>query len=144
MIRELTLNDIERIAEIEQQEQIIPINYRTLYNWFSSGTIGWGLEKDGVLYGYTIASHDGHEAYSLVTCISKEYQNQKEGRALCLHALQEAKKLGLETVVFEVRESNVAELGMVKHFGAFCVGEKPNYYGNENALIMRINLGDIQ
>lgn len=141
MIRELKLSDAERIAEIEQQEQLTPIPYKNLYQWFSGKHFGWGLEKDGWLYGYTIAERTGNQVYSSITCIVKAMQNQKEGRALCYHALQEVKKAGAELVTFEVRRSNIAELNMVKHFGAYQVGEKAAYYPDgEDALIMNIDL----
>lgn len=142
MIRQLNINDVERIAEIEQKEQITPLPFRTLYKWFSEGYFGWGLEDGNFLYGYTIASPIVNgTTHSVITCICKAYQNKKEGHALCHHALQEAKKLGVLEVIFEVRRSNVAELSMVKHFGAYIVDEKVGYYGGEDALIMKIDTG---
>ena len=144
MIRILAIDDVSAIADIEAREQITPLPLKVLEKWFSNGYFGWGLEQNGQLYGYTIATRDGNQVYSTITCISKEFQSLGEGRKLCEHALQEVKKQGAELVVFEVRKSNIAELKMVEHFGAYCVDVRPNYYGNEDALIMHIDLRTLQ
>lgn len=145
MIRPLTVDDVPRISAIEYLEQIKPLSPTTLYRWFyDEKAFGWGLEDEQGLYGYTIATIQDKQCHSKITCIMREKQNAGEGRALCWHALQEIAKMGADNVVFEVRRSNIPELKMVSHFGAFQIGERPNYYGDEDALIMQIDLKELR
>lgn len=140
-IHSLIGEDIPEIANIEQREQITPIPARALYAYLAEGMFGWTAWDDGCMVGYTLAqSIDKDTVHSIITCIAKGYQSQGTGQELCKYAIDKAKEQGYKRATFEVRVSNIAEQKMVAHFGATVEGKLPMYYGNEDGLIMQIDL----
>lgn len=142
MIRSIAISDIPAIADIERVEQITPLSDKTLYKWFAEGYFGWTFcMEGGDVAGYTIVDKiQNKECRSVTTCISKHFQSMGIGRELCAYAINALKDLGVETIHFEVRASNIAEQKMVAHFGAEVVDVRHKYYGNEDGLIMVIKM----
>ena len=132
-IRKFKAEDINKILEIEKQafpktifSKVTFLNYAdSLPDTFIV------VESDKDIVGYIIFDLTGH-IHS--TVIKQSYRRKGFGKMLFMHALRCAKK-GLW---LEVRSRNHGAIEFYKRLGMKIVGEIPNYYRDDDALIMRL------
>lgn len=100
---------------------------------------GWGAtgrvntndgRKEGKILGYIIFSQDGH---IISIAVHRHHRRKGIGRELLQTAM---KTSSLRKVWAEVRRSNQGAQAFYSNMGFQITGLVPNYYGNENALIM--------
>lgn len=115
----------------------------------------WVSQEPSFLYGGLIDdSLVGFAAYTLLAPeaelidirLDAGCRGHGYGRVLLAHTLQEMFELGAETVLLEVRVSNLAAQSLYKSSGFVEYGVRRNYYhatnGAEDAILMRLdNLG---
>jgi ribosomal-protein-alanine N-acetyltransferase len=82
--------------------------------------------------GYIIFDAGGH-VHS--TAIKPAYRRRGFGRILFMHALASVEK----TLWLEVRSKNVEAIAFYKKMGMTIIGRVPNYYGNDDALVMVVS-----
>ena len=133
-IRKFRKEDINKILEIE--EQAFPksaysketfLNYANrLQDYFVV------VELGADVVGYIIFDIRGH-IHS--TAVRKLYRKMGFGKMLFMHALIYAKK----RLWLEVRSKNSVAIEFYKRMGMKIEGRIPNYYGNDDALIMVMN-----
>lgn len=103
----------------------------------------FGLSKDGALVGY--AGFKGvFDADLMVIGVLPTERGQGLGQLLLRHVMVEAKRLGLEHMILEVRASNEAAIGLYRANGFESIGRVRNYYRApvEDAETMRVLLDD--
>jgi ribosomal-protein-alanine acetyltransferase len=132
-IRKFKAEDINSILEIEKQA--FP---KTV---FSKATfLTWGkrypdtfivAESGKDIVGYIIFDGTGH-IHS--TVVKKSYRRMGFGKMLFMYALRCAQKY----LWLEVRSRNHVAIEFYKKLGMKIVGEIPNYYGDDHALVMRL------
>ncbi len=139
MIRPFSLTDLESILEIENQsfpkspyDWMTFLNLHTLYPetfLVYINTRHGQKEKD--ILGYIIFSQDGH-----IISIAVHLHHRREGigRELLQRAL---KTSSFKKVWAEVRRSNQEAQAFYFKMGFQMTGWVPNYYGNEDALIVQ-------
>jgi ribosomal-protein-alanine N-acetyltransferase len=139
MIRPFSLSDLESILEIENQsfpkspyDWITFLNLHTLYPetfWvYASTTHG---QKGQKILGYIVFSQDGH---ILSIAVHPHHRRKGIGRKLLRKAM---KASPLQKVWAEVRRSNQGAQAFYSKMGFLTTGWVPNYYGNEDALIVQ-------
>ena len=131
--RKFKAEDINKILEIEKQAFPKTIFSKvTFLNYADSLPDTFIIVESGKdIVGYIIFDLTGH-IHS--TTIKQSYRRKGFGKMLFMHALRCAKK-GLW---LEVRSRNHGAIEFYKRLGMKIVGEIPNYYRNDDALIMRL------
>jgi ribosomal-protein-alanine N-acetyltransferase len=138
MIRPFSLADLDRILQIERLAfPKSPYDGMTFVqlHWLHPGTfwvyVGQGSKpEEGQLLGYLIFSRDGH---IISIAVHPHYRRRGIGRELIEEAIQ---SFHLRRLWAEVRRSNGGAHSFYLKMGFKIVDEIPNYYGNEDALIV--------
>ena len=80
------------------------------------------------------------EAHLLNISVGEKRQGCGFGARLLRHAMSVAHQAGAETLLLEVRSSNVKAIELYRHFGFAQIGVRRGYYpaesGREDALVM--------
>jgi len=139
MIRPFSFTDLDVILQIERQsfpkspyDWITFLNLSALYpETFLVHTHVTDGQKEGNIWGYIIFSKDGH---IISIAVHPRHRRKGVGKEL----LQRAMKIPyLKKVWAEVRRSNLGAQAFYSKMGFQIMGEVPNYYGNEDALIIQ-------
>jgi len=139
MIRHFALPDLEGILRIEHLSfPKSPYDWKTFIqlHWLHSETFwvyvtpGTQREANQIL-AYLVFSQDGH---IISIAVDPQHRRRGIGKELIERALQH---LHLKKVWAEVRRSNGGAQAFYLKLGFQIVDEVPNYYGNEDALIVR-------
>ncbi|PQP33023.1 hypothetical protein C6A36_01385 [Desulfobacteraceae bacterium SEEP-SAG10] len=131
--RKFKADDINQILEIEIQAFPKTVfSKATLLTYANSLPDTFIVVQSGKdIVGYIIFDLTGH-IHS--TVVKKSYRRKGFGKMLFMYALRCAKK-GLW---LEVRSENREAIEFYKRLGMKIVGEIPNYYEDDHALIMRL------
>jgi len=144
MIRPFSISDLDRILQIEKESfPKSPYDWATFVNLhFLHPETFWVYvnttrdREEGQVFGYIIFSKDGH-----IISIAVHAQHRRKGIGNDL--LQSAMNTPhLKRVWAEVRRSNEGAQAFYFHMGFQIVGVVPNYYGNEDALIVQRTLSE--
>lgn len=139
MIRPFSFSDLDRILKIEHQS--FP---KSPYDWATFLDLYYLNPETFMVYidttrdrgeseicGYIIFSQDGH-------IISIAVHPQRRRRGIGKELLEKAMSTPhIKKVWAEVRESNQGAQAFYLHMGFRITGVVPNYYGNEDALIVQ-------
>jgi ribosomal-protein-alanine N-acetyltransferase len=138
MIRPFSLTDLDRILQIEHLAfPKSPYDGMTFVqlHWLHPGTfwvyVGEGSKREqDQLLGYLIFSREGH-----IISIAVHPHDRKKGigKELIEEAIQ---RFHFNRLWAEVRRSNGGAQTFYLKLGFKIVDEIPNYYGNEDALIV--------
>ena len=144
MLRKVLKSDLAQVLQIEQAVHVVPWNEETFKICFQAGYVGWVVELANKVVGFIIVSLHVEECHILNICVAHQYQHQGIGAKLLQHALQHAKKKGLNIVYLEVRRSNSRAIAFYKKVKFHLIGERKDYYptvsGHEDALIFAKSL----
>lgn len=107
-----------------------------------SASVLVAVNPDDQVLGYAVAWCVSDEAEVANLAVAPESQGRHIGAALLDRVLQGAELVGSRSVFLEVRETNVAALGLYLSRGFTEVGRRHAYYRRpvEDALIMRKSL----
>jgi len=139
MIRPFSFSDLDHILQIEKQSfpkspydwaAFMDLYYLYPENFLVYVNISPDKKKDEIL-GYIIYSQDGH---IISIAIHPLHRRKGIGKELLLRAMNTPR---LKKVWAEVRKSNQGAQAFYFHMGFQVVGAIPNYYGNEDALIIQ-------
>ncbi len=96
------------------------------------------------LAGYGVMSVAAGEAHVLNVCVRPELQGRGHGRRIMQHLIDLASRLHTDTLLLEVRPSNVPAIRLYESMGFNQVGIRKDYYpardGREDALIFAMSL----
>jgi ribosomal-protein-alanine N-acetyltransferase len=130
-IRKFRMADLHQILVIEAQAEPKTALSREIFlsyaKIFPDTFIVLESEKD--LTGYIIFDLGGHIHSTVVKPV---YRRKGYGEMLFMYALSRAKK----NVWLEVRSRNNGAIAFYRNLGLKIIGKIPNYYGNDDALIM--------
>lgn len=141
IIRAWKEKDVAVIAEMEKRcfadpwkiEDLLGVVKFPFYRSFLA-------EEGGQVCGYgcMIVLFETAEIANIAVDIP--FRKRGVGRKI-LHAMQEkAKELGASEALLEVRKSNAAAISLYESEGYVSYGVRENYYGNEDAVLMRKEL----
>jgi ribosomal-protein-alanine N-acetyltransferase len=130
-IRQFKAEDIKKILEIEAQAHPkTAFSKETLLNYADRLPNTFSVVESGEdIVGYIIFDLTGH-IHS--TVVKKSQRRKGFGKLLFMHALN-CVKSGLR---LEVRSRNHGAIAFYKRLGMKVVGVAPNYYKDDNAIIM--------
>jgi ribosomal-protein-alanine N-acetyltransferase len=139
MIRPFSFSDLDRILQIERQafpkspyDWTTFINLHWLYSetfWVYMDTESGRAEKQ--ILAYLIFSRDGH---IISIAVHPQHRRRGIGKKLLEKAID---AYHLRKLWAEVRKSNEGAQTFYLRMGFQIIGVVPNYYGNEDALIVQ-------
>jgi ribosomal-protein-alanine N-acetyltransferase len=141
MIRRFSFADLDRILKIERQafpkSPYDLATFHNLYRFYSETfwvyvqrTHGW---QKGQILGYIVFARDGH---IISIAVDPEWRKKGVGKALLERAMHQPR---IKKVRAEVRVSNKGAQAFYEQMGFRVVRVIPNYYGDEDALIVEKN-----
>lgn len=99
-------------------------------------------EAGGEAAGYIIYSSNSFEAELLRTGVKEKFRNKGLGAALLSRMFNALSEKGINEVFLEVNENNPAVKFYTKN-GFTEIGRRKNYYGNEDAKIMKATINTV-
>ena len=133
-IRKFKIEDIDQILEIEEQafpktaysKETLLLYAKALPDSFIV------METNKDIVGYIIFDSRGH-IHS--TAVKSQHRRRGFGKRLFMHASNNSKKKAW----LEVRSKNDVAIKFYKSLGMKITGKTPDYYGDDDALIMVLN-----
>jgi [ribosomal protein S18]-alanine N-acetyltransferase len=99
------------------------------------------IEDGGEVSGQIGVRHVLGELHITTIAVRPEYRRRGHARALIGAALAAYPKA--RHVHLEVRPSNAAAVALYESLGFSTTGRRPRYYGDEDALLMTLNLDEV-
>jgi ribosomal-protein-alanine N-acetyltransferase len=90
--------------------------------------------------GYMIFWIVHGESHILNIAVAPELRRMGLGKGMLAFAIKLMRERGVAEVFLEVRVSNKASIRLYERFGFEHAYVRPRYYGNEDALVMRLLL----
>ena len=139
MIRSFSLSDLEPVLEIERQAfPKSPYDWATFISlhYLYPGTFWVYVEKldpqgEEKILGYIVFSQDGH---IISLAVHPQFRRKGVGKELLSKIMNHP---NIRQLRAEVRRSNTGAQSFYLKIGFQVIGEVPNYYGNEDALIIQ-------
>lgn len=98
------------------------------------------LEEGGALSGFIGLKLISDEAHVMTIAVCPERRRRGLARTLIKDALSEPASAGVRHVYLEVRPSNLAARTLYASLGFVETGVRRGYYGDEDALLMTLDL----
>ena len=138
--------DLAEVLALEQRVYPHPWTHGNFVDSLKSGYPAWVLrDVDGTLLGYFLLMLVVDEAHLLNVAVEGAIQGQGLGRFLLNQSCACARRLGMESMLLEVRPSNVRALDIYQRYGFEQIGRRKGYYPaansqREDAIVMRYTL----
>jgi ribosomal-protein-alanine N-acetyltransferase len=139
-------SDVEDVLAVEDRVYPYPWSRANFLDSLASGYQAWVLRDQAMrLLGYFLIMQVVDEAHLLNVAVAEEWQGQGLGRFLLNQSVACARGLGMESMLLEVRPSNVRALGIYERYGFEQIGRRKGYYPaadqqREDAIVMRYTL----
>lgn len=130
------------MLDIEQKCFSLPWAEAQLHRAFAQQAfMAFGLGRLQLL-GYISLYHIADQVEILNIAVVPAYQRQGHGTRLLNHVLRYMKKIDMQSVVLEVRESNRAARALYARSGFAQVGLRKQYYADtgEDALVLACDI----
>lgn len=142
----MVMDDIDAVHAIERAVYPHPWTRANFVDSLSSGYHGWVLrDHDDTLAGYFLLMAVVDEAHLLNVAVATPYQRQGLGRYLLDKISACARGLSMESILLEVRPTNLRALDIYARYGYHEIGRRRGYYPahdglREDAIVMRYTL----
>ena len=137
MLRSWTKNDLNAILELEKQCFKEPWSYEMLESEMNlKGFVGLVLEENGEILGYVGASTILDEGNIDVIAVAPSMRKKGYGKLILSELLNKLFSNGITKVFLEVRRKNLPARSLYENLGFITIGERLNYYGDDDAIIM--------
>jgi [ribosomal protein S18]-alanine N-acetyltransferase len=140
LLRRMTLEDVDRVHEIDQASFSLPWSRRSFLFELQESLVSssWVAEYNGEVIAMIVTWLIDDEAHVATFAVHPDWRGHGVGRRLLGHALHEAWRRGCTHVALEVRAGNQEAIPLYHSFGFVQVGVRPGYYHDtqEDALLM--------
>ncbi|MCE3264700.1 MAG: rimI [Pseudoduganella sp.] len=139
-------SDLDEVVAVEQEVYPHPWSRSNFSDSLAQGYHAWVLRaQDGQLMGYFLVMGIVDEAHLLNVAVARPWQGKGLGRLLVNQAVALSRGLGMESILLEVRPSNVRALEIYQRYGFAEIGRRKGYYPapnstREDAIVMRYGL----
>jgi len=139
-------SDLDEVVAVEQAVYPHPWTRANFADSLSQGYQAWVLRaQDRELLGYFLIMAIVDEAHLLNVAVSGSWQGKGLGRFLLNQSVALARGMGMESMLLEVRPSNVRALQIYQRYGFNEIGRRKGYYPaahqqREDAIVMRYAL----
>ena len=143
-IREMTSDDLGRVIDVEIAAYQHPWTLGIFRDCIRVGYSCWVYEDNDAVVGYGIVMLSGAEAHVLNLCVHPEHQRKGIGRLMLNHLTQISRESGADTIMLEVRQSNIIAIQLYLSADFHQLGVRTGYYpdneGREDAIILAKSL----
>jgi [ribosomal protein S18]-alanine N-acetyltransferase len=141
----MVTDDLDDVLALEKSVFPHPWTRGNFYDSLTAGYHAWVLREQGELAGYFLLMAAPDEAHLLNVSVAASRQRQGLGHYLLDKIAACARGLGLESVLLEVRPSNLRALQVYRRYGFVEIGRRKAYYPahngqREDAIVMRYTL----
>lgn len=137
----MRVSDIPAVMEIDRQSLPKPWSK---FVWREELSSPFGLylvlEEDGAVSGHIGVKLLSNEAHIMTLAVHPTRRRRGIARTLVEAALAAPGCAGVRLVHLEVRPSNPAARALYRSLGFVETGVRPGYYGDEDALLMTLDL----
>lgn len=139
----MEMDDLPAVHALEVQVYPHPWTLGNFADSLASGYHGWVLrDEEGTLNGYFLLMAAVDEAHLLNVAVSQARQGQGVGLFLLDKVVACARGLSMQSVLLEVRPSNLRALTVYERYGFTQIGRRKGYYPahdgqREDAIVMR-------
>jgi ribosomal-protein-alanine N-acetyltransferase len=135
-------SDLAEVFALEQSVYPHPWSRGNFADSLDSGYTAWVLRDQGELVGYFLVMVAVDEAHLLNVSVAEDRQGEGLGRYLLDKVASCARGVGAESVLLEVRPSNMRALKVYQRYGFTEIGRRKAYYPahngqREDAIVMR-------
>ena len=138
--RKMTVEDIDRVFEIESQSFKTPWSKESFYTEIKENTLATYLvlTLDDEVIGFGGMWLIMDEIHITNVAVAPEHRGQGYSKTLITDMIRYAKEKGFQHMTLEVRVSNAVAIALYEKFGFEGVGVRPKYYVDtgEDALVM--------
>jgi ribosomal-protein-alanine N-acetyltransferase len=129
---------LERVVAIEREVYPSPWSKNAFVNEIMDNGLAsyWVAMIEEQVVGYAGIWTIMDEAHLTTLAVCRRWQRRGVGSLLLDRLLVEAKALGATRITLEVRVSNDKAQKLYKKYGFMSSGLRPNYYHDEDALVM--------
>jgi len=139
-LRHMKEGDLKVVVAMEASAYPFPWSYGIFRDCLQVGYCCWVYEENGEIIAYVVMSIGADEAHILTLVVQEDYRNQGIGNMFMQHMLSIARQHRVQSMLLEVRPSNVGAINLYLKLGFNELGVRPNYYpaknGREDAIIM--------
>ena len=143
-IREMTSDDLGRVIDVEIAAYEHPWTLGIFRDCIRVGYSCWVYEDNGSVVAYGIVMLNGAEAHVLNLCVHPEFQSRGIGRLMLDHLTRASRDAGADTILLEVRQSNIVAMQLYLSADFHQLGVRTGYYpdhgGREDAVILAKSL----
>jgi [ribosomal protein S18]-alanine N-acetyltransferase len=133
--------DLPKAMEIDRESLPAPWSEAVWREQFRSPfSLYLVLEEDGLLSGYIGLRYVADEAHIITIAVRPERRCRGFARTLIRAALLDPTSSEARSFYLEVCPGNLAARRLYSALGFVRTGVRPCYYGNEDALLMTLNL----
>lgn len=142
----MVAGDVDEVFALETSVYPHPWSRGNFIDSLSSGYNSWTLrDEDGELVGYFLLMTIVDEAHLLNVAVAKARQREGLGLYLMDKICACARGLSMESILLEVRPSNLRALKVYERYGFTEIGRRKAYYPahggqREDAIVMRFML----
>ena len=142
----MVAGDVDEVYALETSVYPHPWSRGNFTDSLASGYSGWTLRDDGgALVGYFLLMTAVDEAHLLNVAVAAPRQGEGLGLVLLDKIVACARGLSMESILLEVRPSNLRALKVYEKYGFTEIGRRKNYYPahhgqREDAIVMRFSL----
>jgi ribosomal-protein-alanine N-acetyltransferase len=140
-VRPMRLSDLPAVMEITRRSLPLPWG-ETIWREELASPLGLYLvlEEDGAVSGYIGLTLISDDAHVMTIAVRPEHRRRGLARTLVEAALADPASAGARRVHLEVRPSNAGARAFYGLLGFVQTGLRPAYYGDEDALLMTLDL----
>jgi ribosomal-protein-alanine N-acetyltransferase len=135
----MLLSDIDRVMKVERDVYDFPWTERIFSDCIRVGYLCWLALHDQDVVGHAIISVVAGEGHMLNLSIARAHQRRGYGRQFIDFLVSEARARNAQTMLLEVRPSNIAAINCYNSAGFNEIGSRKGYYpapdGREDALL---------
>jgi ribosomal-protein-alanine N-acetyltransferase len=143
-IREMTSDDLGNVIDVEVAAYDHPWTVGIFRDCLRVGYSCWVYEDNDTVAAHGIVMLSGAEAHVLNLCVHPDYQRRGIGRLMLNHLTQTSRESGADTILLEVRQSNVIAMKLYISADFHELGVRTGYYpdhdGREDAIILAKSL----
>lgn len=142
----MELKDLEEVVSLEESVYPHPWTMGNFVDSLACNYHAWTLrDEDGWLLGYFLLMDVVDEIHLLNVAVTSERQHQGLGLYLLDKIAAIARGLQMESILLEVRPSNLRALKIYRRYGYVEIGRRKDYYPahngmREDAIVMRFTL----
>ncbi len=142
----MVVGDVDEVYALETSVYPHPWSRGNFVDSLSSGYNSWTVrDAGGTLVGYFLLMGAVHEAHLLNVAVASPNQRKGLGLYLLDKIIACARGLSMESILLEVRPSNLRALKVYEKYGFTEIGRRKAYYPahngqREDAIVMRFSL----